>query len=166
MGISQHTQKSSLGFTIVEVLIATSVAGLIMLIVFQMIPVLQRNSRNSQRKNDIAVILQAVSRFELSSSGDLPTSVATTNFHLNTNSLTSYTPADISFNIASSYVAAAGSPPTNTSTNTVIINNRQLCNTVTPGTATGNGATFRSVVALFALETGKAGVTRPQCQEL
>ena len=45
------------GFTIIEVLIVLAIAGLIMLIVFLAVPALQRNSRNTQRKNDVANIL-------------------------------------------------------------------------------------------------------------
>jgi len=48
------------GFTIIEVLIVLAIAGLIMLIVFLAVPALQRNSRNTQRTNDAALISSAV----------------------------------------------------------------------------------------------------------
>ncbi|HEX4774341.1 MAG TPA: type II secretion system protein [Candidatus Saccharimonadales bacterium] len=62
------------GFTIVETLIVLAIAGLILLIVFQAIPTLQRNSRNNQRKQDATILLQAVSRYELNDSGSMPSS--------------------------------------------------------------------------------------------
>ena len=48
------------GFTIIEVLIVLVIAGLIMLIVFLAVPALQRNSRNTQRTNDAALIGGAI----------------------------------------------------------------------------------------------------------
>ena len=48
------------GFTIIEVLIVLAIAGVIMLVVFLAVPALQRNSRNTQRTNDAALIVSAV----------------------------------------------------------------------------------------------------------
>lgn len=64
--------KDENGFTIIEVLIVLAIAGLIMLIVFEAIPALTRNSRNSQRKHDASLILEAVSHYELNNSGNFP----------------------------------------------------------------------------------------------
>jgi len=50
----QKIRKRTEGFTIIEVLIVLAIAGLILLIVFIAVPALQRNARNTQRKNDIA----------------------------------------------------------------------------------------------------------------
>lgn len=44
------------GFTIVEVMIVLAIAGLILAVVFIAVPALQRNQRNSARRNDIAYI--------------------------------------------------------------------------------------------------------------
>src|SRR5581483_2793412 len=51
--------KGQSGFTIIEVLIVLAIAGLILLIVFLAVPALQRNSRDTQRKNDVSRILGA-----------------------------------------------------------------------------------------------------------
>jgi prepilin-type N-terminal cleavage/methylation domain-containing protein len=48
------------GFTIIEVLIVLAIAGVIMLVVFLAVPSLQRNSRNTQRTNDVALVSAAV----------------------------------------------------------------------------------------------------------
>src|SRR5687767_1601772 len=53
-------QNKEKGFTIIEVLIVLAIAGLIVLIVFLAVPALQRNSRNTQRKNDASQVLGAV----------------------------------------------------------------------------------------------------------
>lgn len=57
------------GFTIIEVLIVLAIAGLIMLIVFLAVPALQRNARNTQRKNDAANYLSAVNEFMNNNNG-------------------------------------------------------------------------------------------------
>jgi prepilin-type N-terminal cleavage/methylation domain-containing protein len=65
-------QQKSDGFTIIEVLIVLAIAGLILLIVFLAVPNLQRNSRNTQRKNDVQAILGAVGEYESNNAGALP----------------------------------------------------------------------------------------------
>ncbi len=65
--------SQSKGFTIIEVLIVLAIAGLILLIVFLAVPALQRNSRNTQRKNDVAALLGAVSEFSNNNNGAAPT---------------------------------------------------------------------------------------------
>jgi prepilin-type N-terminal cleavage/methylation domain-containing protein len=64
--------KQQKGFTIIEVLIVLAIAGLIVLIVFLAVPALQRNSRNTQRKNDVSALLGAVSEHISNHSGQLP----------------------------------------------------------------------------------------------
>jgi prepilin-type N-terminal cleavage/methylation domain-containing protein len=51
--------KDQKGFTIIEVLIVLAIAGLILLIVFLAVPALQRNSRDTSRRNDISRTLGA-----------------------------------------------------------------------------------------------------------
>jgi prepilin-type N-terminal cleavage/methylation domain-containing protein len=67
------------GFTIIEVMIVLAIAGLILLIVFLAIPALQRNSRNTQRKNDVAALLAAVAEFSNNNNGALPDTCTGTN---------------------------------------------------------------------------------------
>src|ERR1039457_1260562 len=65
-------EKTDKGFTIIEVMIVLAIAGLILLIVFLAVPALQRNARNTQRKNDVAGVLAAVSEFTNNNNGSLP----------------------------------------------------------------------------------------------
>jgi len=60
------------GFTIIEVLIVLAIAALILLIVFLAVPSLQRNSRNTQRKNDIAALAGAINEFVSNNGGAAP----------------------------------------------------------------------------------------------
>jgi len=68
----KNLKKNRRGFTIIEVLIVLAIAGLIMLIVFLAVPALQRNSRNTQRKNEVASILGAISEYANNRNGVLP----------------------------------------------------------------------------------------------
>lgn len=65
-------RKESKGFTIIEVLIVLAIAGLILLIVFLAVPALQRNSRNTQRRDDIAKALGLVTEYSNNNNGLLP----------------------------------------------------------------------------------------------
>jgi prepilin-type N-terminal cleavage/methylation domain-containing protein len=69
--VGKFKSKRQEGFTIIEVLIVLAIAGLIMLVVFLAVPALQRNSRNTQRKNDISGILGAVQEVLNNNNGDL-----------------------------------------------------------------------------------------------
>jgi prepilin-type N-terminal cleavage/methylation domain-containing protein len=158
----------SAGFTIIEVLIVLAIAGMIMLIVFQAIPTLQRNSRNNQRKQDVAAILAAVSHWELNHSGNIPDPVSGDNYlQYTTQKLTYYNDPSSSINInATSLGSSSGlvtkGPETNLST--VNIFNHQKCVDSPQGTSTNAGAGYDDIVALFAIETG-SGVNS-QCQQL
>jgi prepilin-type N-terminal cleavage/methylation domain-containing protein len=65
-------KKTNEGFTIIEVVIVLAIAALILLIVLLAVPALQRNSRNTQRKNDVAALLAGVSEFTNNNNGQLP----------------------------------------------------------------------------------------------
>jgi prepilin-type N-terminal cleavage/methylation domain-containing protein len=66
-------RKRTEGFTIIEVLIVLAIAGLILLIVFLAVPALQRNSRNTQRKNDASAMAGAIANYISNNGGKLPT---------------------------------------------------------------------------------------------
>lgn len=68
----QQLRKKSQGFTIIEVLIVLAIAGLILLIVFLAVPALQRNSRNTQRKNDVAALGGSITEYANNNNGALP----------------------------------------------------------------------------------------------
>ncbi len=69
----KNNTKTQKGFTIIEVLIVLAIAGLILLIVFLAVPALQRNARNTGRKNDIARIGGAATEYLSNNNGKLPT---------------------------------------------------------------------------------------------
>jgi prepilin-type N-terminal cleavage/methylation domain-containing protein len=60
------------GFTIIEVLIVLAIAGLILLVVFLAVPALQRNSRNTQYRNEASRILAGAQEFVNNNNSTLP----------------------------------------------------------------------------------------------
>ena len=60
------------GFTIIEVVLVLAIAALIFLMVFIALPALQRNQRDTQRKDDIGRTLTAVNNYQSNNRGKLP----------------------------------------------------------------------------------------------
>jgi prepilin-type N-terminal cleavage/methylation domain-containing protein len=63
---------SSRGFTIIEVVIVLAIAGLILLLVFQAVPALQRNNRNTQVRNQTATVFAGINDFITNNGGRMP----------------------------------------------------------------------------------------------
>ena len=74
------------GFTIIEVVLVLAIAGLIFLMVFIALPALQRNQRDTQRKNDISRLQDAIERYKANNKGQLPWAADT--HYMSTNSYT------------------------------------------------------------------------------
>lgn len=161
-----NLQKQQKGFTIIEVLIVLAIAGLIVLIVFLAVPALQRNSRNTQRKNDVSALVGGVQEFTNNNNGKLPTTTADYDKIKGTSTasgnakLSFYDPAQVTINTANN---TAQTPATNQIDN-VIITNYVKCDNASANATTTSGATKRNVAAVFHVET--SGGTQIQCQEL
>jgi prepilin-type N-terminal cleavage/methylation domain-containing protein len=70
---TDKTQKAGKsGFTIIEVVLVLAIAGLIFLMVFIALPALQRNQRDTQRKNDMGRLSTALTNYSNSNRGSLP----------------------------------------------------------------------------------------------
>jgi prepilin-type N-terminal cleavage/methylation domain-containing protein len=157
--------KSKEGFTIIEVLIVMAIAGLILLIVFLAVPALQRNSRNTQRKNDIANMLGAISEWSNNNRGALPNTAALF-FAASGN-------ADLGFYAKPTSATALGD--FDFATSTTALTTTQLgviskvyvrvgakCN-ATFDNITGTGASSRNIAVVYTVETG--GANQNICQE-
>ena len=64
--------NSRSAFTIIEVVLVLAIAGLIFLMVFIALPALQRNQRDTQRKNNISLLKDAIERYKANNKGKLP----------------------------------------------------------------------------------------------
>jgi prepilin-type N-terminal cleavage/methylation domain-containing protein len=171
------------GFTITETMIVLAIAGLILLLIFEAIPALERSSRNNQRRQDVQTILAAVSHYELNDSGNFPANCGVTmpingctadaglpntepnDFFLKSvkSQLTFYDPTVANQVVLKGLSASAGAQAAVTDPDTIKIYNHQKCNA--DGSSTDQGAGYNDVVALFAVETGNSG-HQAQCQQL
>jgi prepilin-type N-terminal cleavage/methylation domain-containing protein len=160
-------QKQEKGFTIIEVLIVLAIAGLIILIVFLAVPSLQRNSRNTQRKNDIAALAGAMNEFINNNNGALPatctagaTGCGDDQWVTNAGTLGSYTNTAIAFTNNTAAPTTVPTAPANG--DSVTAHSFVKC---AGTTATTTGATRRSVVLLYSVESG-GGNFAAQCTEI
>jgi prepilin-type N-terminal cleavage/methylation domain-containing protein len=70
MNVSQKSKQN--GFTIIEVVLVLAIAALIFLMVFIALPALQRNQRDTQRKNDVNRAATALTNFTSNNRGAIP----------------------------------------------------------------------------------------------
>ena len=66
------TNQTKKAFTIIEVVLVLAIAGLIFLMVFIALPALQRNQRDTQRKNDMSRLQTAIQNYQSNNRGSLP----------------------------------------------------------------------------------------------
>ena len=145
------------GFTIIEIMIVLAIAGLILLIVFLAVPALQRNARNTQRKDDMSKVLGAVSEYLSNNNGQLPTSSGAFNTIFSDSSVNFgyYTSANVTYNYASTAYGSAPAAPT--SADNAVIYNYLTCSGNTASTA---NATQRSIIAYYAIEGSGGAVAQ------
>jgi prepilin-type N-terminal cleavage/methylation domain-containing protein len=145
-------KKHDQGFTIIEVLIVLAIAGLIMLIVFLAVPALQRNSRNTQRRNDVQAVLGGFQEYANNNNGQLPATVAA---GVANAKLGFYAAADFTGSTVNNAVVAT----VTSNASGVIIQNFAKCPAAMPAAGTAavttntGGPTRRNVVAIFQVET-------------
>ena len=68
----QTNPQTSPAFTIIEVVLVLAIAGLIFLMVFIALPALQRNQRDTQRKNDMATFASELNNYAANNRGKYP----------------------------------------------------------------------------------------------
>lgn len=156
-------KDSQRGFTIIEMLIVLAIAGLILSMILVVIPTVQRNGRNNQRKQDVQAILANVSHYALNNSGNFPSDSQNAN-SIKTGLKLSYYSLD-KVEIQSRPALTSIDPTNPLDLDRVIVANRQKCAADNLGGATPNGAGYSDVVALYMIETG-GGNTAKRCQEL
>jgi prepilin-type N-terminal cleavage/methylation domain-containing protein len=151
----QQLKKRTEGFTIIEVLIVLAIAGLILLIVFLAVPALQRNSRNTQYKNDAASILSAASEWSNNNNGTVPASA-------NSAAILGLTKAK---NITALNIVTKGTSAITPAFDTATIDTGVKC----PATVSGASVTpvlssTRAMVMIYAVEDS-GGAVLAQCTE-
>ncbi len=156
-----NSKLDSKGFTIIEVLIVLAIVGLIMLIVFLAVPALQRNSRNTQYKNDSASLLAATTEFSNNNNG--ATLVAGS-------SATAGTNAEAIKNLAktrsiTTLVITSGAGGTTPTVSQATIRTGAKCGTITGGNShTTLASAGRAIAMIYAVEDS-SGAVIAQCTE-
>lgn len=67
--VKLNYSQNSKGFTIIEVVLVLAVAGLIFLMIFLALPALQRSQRDLSRKNNTAIVAEAIKRWQANNRG-------------------------------------------------------------------------------------------------
>lgn len=67
--INKNQNLTKKGFTIIEVVLVLAIAGLIFLMVFLALPALQRSQRDTQRKQDVAMVVTALHNWKANNQG-------------------------------------------------------------------------------------------------
>jgi type IV pilus assembly protein PilA len=155
----KNLKKRNEGFTIIEVLIVLAIAGLIMLVVFLAVPALQRNSRNSGRKSDVARVGQAVSEWMSNNNGTVFTAGAG-NANLDAAKASAGSLGQYTLTSGTNFTVATGVQAAISSTDNIVVVTGAKCGT---SGATVAGTT-RQVAMQYATETG--GGTVGNCLDL
>lgn len=156
--LKKHKQdRSSQGFTIIEVMIVLAIAGLILLIVFLAVPALQRSSRNTQRKTDVGRITSGATTV-LSDNNNTITALTTASLDNEIGNLSYYTSAEVSVTTAAAGGFNAAPKNTVPDTSHVIVVTGATCAPLA-GVGGGQGATTTnstntSLAVLYSTETG------------
>jgi prepilin-type N-terminal cleavage/methylation domain-containing protein len=185
------TKNQLEGFTIIELLIVLVIAGIILLLVLEAIPALNRSSENNNRKTDVYNMLQAVSRYELNNSGSFPPQCGGSSEAYCNAAATATTPAQVLYYtthlifynpaITNEVEVIDNSECTGLPCNSnpkianpnvggiddyVLIVNYETCDPNNQGQPTQDGAGYNNTVALYALDSGTSGGADLECQQL
>lgn len=147
---SKLQTKRQEGFTIIEVLIVLAIAGLIILIVFLAVPALQRNSRNTQTRNDASKIMGVLQEAVNNNNGKAPT--GTTAPTVITTQLSS-TASQLTTSDYSVHATAFQSLPTALNRETIYIRNFSVCGAGGNGQIGLTGGTSRQMTATYLVES-------------
>lgn len=167
MSTQQLKQK---GFTIIEVVLVLAIAALIFLMVFIALPALQRNQRDTARKEVLGKVASAVTTYQSNNRGDQPdtglelagyvdgessATIVGVNDNANTTGADS-TVIDNEYGV----VVGTGDGPGNADVNIVQVITGKKCDPDTSGnTTTGS---MRSAAIIMQMENGDAFV----CQDV
>ena len=83
--MAKNNIKSKKGFTIIEVVLVLAIAGLIFLMVFVALPALQRNQRDTQRRDDYGMLSSAITNYSASNGGKVFNLAGVNNFNASGN---------------------------------------------------------------------------------
>ena len=131
------------GFTIIEVVLVLAIAGLIFLMVFIALPALQRNQRDTSRKNDVTSVAAAVTSYTGNNRGGFP----------DTGSLGDYV-EETSENTTSVIVGPKGDDSISSADGVITVTQGTECGESTPASQALSSGTTRQFTVVTKLESG------------
>jgi prepilin-type N-terminal cleavage/methylation domain-containing protein len=166
--MSSLQQAKQRGFTIIEVLIVLAIAGLILLVVFLAVPALQRNSRNTQYRNEASRLLGATQEFVNNNNGTLPAASGSGTAGSDAAKIFALAnPKNVSvLTVVASGTVAAQSPLLGGTPTDILVSGGVKCGASggTSVTPTTTGASARSLILIYAVENAD-GTVNAQCTE-
>ena len=146
----KNLKKQQEGFTIIEVMIVLVIAAVILLIVFLAVPALQRNSRNTQRKNDVAGMLSGINEYTNNNGGKYPNNGLLMYVAMQNTKAGFYDISQTGFgNTVTVTVSPTGNVANNTTTENIQVVTNAKCND--DGSATSSNHTL---AILYSVEAG------------
>jgi prepilin-type N-terminal cleavage/methylation domain-containing protein len=161
--LSRMKNKTTEGFTIIEVMIVLAIAALILLIVFLAVPALQRNARNTQRSTDANNLVAAYNEYVNNTGGTTPVANCT-----GATPCAWYSNAKLGFyTIAANYhfvvqpnpAATVPGGAANVELNEVYMYTYETCGS---STTAANGTSPQNVATIYYVETGSG--TQLECR--
>ncbi|MBI5906752.1 type II secretion system protein [Candidatus Saccharibacteria bacterium] len=153
-----YGKKKDEGFTIIEVMIVLAIAGLIILIVFLAVPALQRNSRNTQRKNDASHLAGLVNEYVANHNGQLPTALGAGGLDLTNDNFSIMNKPSVFGNTFKACAGTAVCTNAATTLDDMVVLSNATCNS---NAATFGGGTRAFTVTYQVEKSGGGG--DPQC---
>lgn len=148
------------GFTIIEVVLVLAIAALIFLMVFIALPALQRNQRDTARKNQMSKVLAAVTSYQSNNRGKNPTINASFAKYLDGTLPSGGSTITLNgeYTVTAGSVSGTGSVSGQTTDNMVLLFGKKCGGE--EGTV-ADGGSIRQAVVIMKLENGEANY----CQE-
>ena len=165
ISIMSKQELKQKGFTIIEVVLVLAIAALIFLMVFIALPALQRNQRDTARKDVLGKVASAVTTYQSNNRGQQPTNGAALAGYVDgvasttKSDTTGYTATASDTFVDNNYIvhvatfATAGVGTDKADTNLIEIVTGAKCNS--GGNAAATGST-RNAAVLVKMENGNA----------
>ena len=143
------------GFTIIEVVLVLAIAALIFLMVFIALPALQRNQRDTARKQELQKVVAGVTTWQSNHRGQSPKAADVAEF-------AKYLDASVvsgkiqlaTTDVAITDTAVSADATTGATKSTIMLSTRNGCNS--DGSAFGAQANSRQAAAVVQMENGDA----------
>jgi prepilin-type N-terminal cleavage/methylation domain-containing protein len=158
--LSKVQSKKEEGFTIIEVLIVLAIAGLILLIVFLAVPALQRNARNTGRRDDAGRFGAAVNDYVANRNGTMPNDAQSGTIFTDMGNTSQYATTD---RVATATGAQAVIPTVAGQPRVRLVTGAQ-CNSTNDGSTVVGSS--RQAAIQFQLETASSATHTNVCQNI